>query len=399
MIYQYRTFIAGLALLACNGAVRADQFGLLVPAANGGQFAGNPGEGVNAPPPVLSAPPPMPQYDWMGRQISFESAAMGPEVQIGSESLVCEDCCLPPWAHRCGVFAELLYLRARDAEVAYAVPVDGAIVPPPGVAPIQVGPIGVADPDYTAGYRIGATWAMDECTSIVFSYSRFQSSTNDSITTDAPNVIRSLVLHPGTVNAGSDFLDARATSDIDFDLVDVDYRAVWGAGDLYAVNYILGLRYARLNQDFTGVFTSTGTTDTLLTNSNFEGAGLKIGIDGERHACNSGLFVYGRTTASFVAGDSRARYRQSSDVDPLIVNTTWKAGRVVTILDLELGAGWQSCCGRWRVNGGYIFNSWYNVLPTDQWIQNVQGNNFVDNDHHNDAITFDGFTFRVTYQW
>jgi hypothetical protein len=39
--------------------------------------------------------------------------------------------CDPPWIHRSGVFGEFLYLRSRDGEVAYAVPVDGAIVPPP----------------------------------------------------------------------------------------------------------------------------------------------------------------------------------------------------------------------------------------------------------------------------
>jgi hypothetical protein len=186
---------------------------------------------------------------------------------------------------------------------------------------------------------------------------------------------------------------------VDFELFDIDYRAVWDAGDLWAINYLIGFRYAQLDQTFTGVFNNTGTLDLLNTRSTFEGAGVKLGLDAEKHACNSGLFIYGRTTASFIAGDTRARYFQSSDVDPSIVDTTWKAGRIVTILDLELGAGWQSPCGRWRINGGYLFASWYNVLPTDQWIRNVQTNDFVDDQHDNDAITFDGFTLRLTYQW
>ena len=50
-----------------------------------------------------------------------------------------------------------------------------------------------------------------------------------------------------------------------------------------------------------------------------------------------------------------------------------------------LGAGWQSPCGRWRLNAGYLFMSWYNVLPTDQWIRNVQTNDFVDDQHDNDG--------------
>jgi hypothetical protein len=293
------------------------------------------------------------------------------------------------------VFAELLFLRARDAEVAYAVPIDGAIVPPP-TPPIQVGPIAVADPDYAAGWRIGGVWALDECSSIVVSWARFESSSNSIASTEAPLVLRSLVFHPGTANAGADFLDAQATNDVDFDLVDIDYRAVWSSDDLWALNYNVGVRYAHLNQDFNALFTNTGTADTLLSKVSFDGAGIKLGLDGERHACNCGLLVYGKAFASFVAGDFRSRYFQASDVDPTIVDTTWKAGRVVTILDLELGAGWQSQCGRVRVTGGYMFSTWLNAIPTDEWIQAVQQNNFVG---LNDHITFDGFTARVTYNF
>ena len=397
---RYWILPAYLAIVASTAALRADQFGLLNSVGYYGQ-SGDAGQATNpaapATQPAQQAQPAQPaqQYDWLGRQVSF---ATGPEVQVGQTAdCACDSCCLPPWAHRCNVFYEVMVLRPRDAEVAYAVPIDGAIVP--GITPVQVGRIGVADPDYTPGWRLGGTWAFNECSSLVFTYSRFESSTNDSVSTTAPNVIRSTVLHPGTANAGSDFLDARAVSDVDFQLFDIDYRAVWDSGDLWAINYLVGFRYAQLNQTFTGVFNNTGTLDLLNTRTTFEGAGVKLGLDAEKHACNSGLFIYGRTTASFIAGDTRARYFQSSDVDPSIVDTTWKAGRIVTILDLELGAGWQSPCGRWRINGGYLFASWYNVLPTDQWIRNVQTNDFVDDQHDNDAITFDGFTLRLTYQW
>jgi len=391
----YWILSACLAFAASTATLRADQFGLLTSVGNTGQAADGQANYSAAP-----ASPPAPQYDWLGRQISLTTGTTGttgPETQIGKAADCACDCCTPPWAHRCNTFFEVMVLRPRDAEVAYATAIEGPIVA--GVPPVQVGRIGVADPDYTPGWRLGATWAFNECSSLVFTYSRFESSTNDSVTTTAPNVIRSSVLHPGTANAGSDFLDARAVSDVDFQLFDIDYRAVWDSGDLWAINYVAGFRYAQLNQAFTGVFDNTGTLEQLNTRSTFEGAGLKLGLDGEKHAYNSGLFIYGRTNVSFIAGDTRARYFQSSDVDPSIVDTNWKAGRIVTILDLELGAGWQSPCGRWRINGGYLFASWYNVLPTDQWIRNVQTNDFVDDNHVNDAITFDGFTMRLTYQW
>jgi hypothetical protein len=318
--------------------------------------------------------------------------------QVGTFDLnACNDC-PPVWAHRSGIFGELMVLRARGVEVAYAVPIDGAIVPPP-VVPIQVGPTAVADPDYSAGFRIGGMYALDDCSSVSLTYTRFQSSSVDAAATTAPLVLRSLVFHPGTANAGSDFLAAFANSDVKFDLVDADYRGVWAADDLSVINYLVGVRYAGLGQDFRGVYSGTGTTDTLVSNMNFDGAGMRLGIDGTRFACNSGFLVYGKTSASFIAGEFRGRYTQSSDVDPIIVDTSWKAGRLISILDLELGAGWQSCCGRWRVSGGYMVAGWFNTVPQNQWIQAVQTNNFVGLSNTMNPITFDGFTARLEYRW
>ena len=38
----------------------------------------------------------------------------------------CTECCEQPvWSHRSSLFGEFLYLRPRNAEVAYAVPADG----------------------------------------------------------------------------------------------------------------------------------------------------------------------------------------------------------------------------------------------------------------------------------
>jgi hypothetical protein len=402
MKYTFLVSFTAMAYFAFAATVYADQFGMANPAGYPGVPQGSGQPTWFTPPPARMDDPgqsPAGNPNWL-TPVSFLNAN-GPPTQAPPPcdapiKTDCIDyCCAPPWVHRCGVFAELLYLRARDAEVAYAVPIDGAIVPPAGPA-VQAGPVAVADPDYAAGFRIGGTCALDVCSSVGLSWARFQSSTNSVAGTTAPLVLRSLVLHPGTANAGADFLDARATSDVDFDLVDADYRAVWASDDLWALNYVVGVRYARLNQDFNATYTSTGTVDTLLTKTSFDGVGLRLGLDGERHASSCGLLVYGRAAASFVAGDFRSRYLQGSDVDPVIVDTTWKAGRVVTILDLELGAGWQSQCGRFRLTGGYLFSSWLNAIPTDQWIQAVQRNNFVG---LGDNITFDGFTARATYNF
>ena len=103
-----------------------------------------------------------------------------------------------------------------------------------------------------------------------------------------------------------------------------------------------------------------------------------------------------RGTANFVPGEFRTRYTQGSNVDPIIVDTAWKAGRIVSILDLEVGAGWQSCCGHVRLTAGYVISSWFNTVNTDEWIQSVRTNNFVG---LNDTMTFDGLTARAEYRF
>src|SRR5262245_20895561 len=111
----YWILSACLALAASTVTVRADQFGLL-------NSVGNPGPAGMAQPAVPYAPLPepgtsaTPRLDWLGRQVSYD-AVTGPETQVGkSMDCACDDCCLPPWAHRHGVFFELMVLRARDAE-------------------------------------------------------------------------------------------------------------------------------------------------------------------------------------------------------------------------------------------------------------------------------------------
>lgn len=389
----WRELIIAMTCLAFAGQARCEEF----PAASVWPMEGELSYGY--------APQQQPQpgeYLLVGAEGDLQSITGGApapaEDQVSNFELNTCHYCPPVWAHRSGIFGEIMLLRARGVEVAYAVPINGAIAPPP-VVPIQVGPTAVADPDFSAGFRVGGAWAMDDCNTISLTYSRFQSSSNDQVSTTAPLVLRSQVFHPGTANAGSDFLDAFANSDVKFDLVDVDYRGVWLADDLWVVNYLVGVRYAGLKQDFMGVYSGTGTIDTLVSNMNFDGGGMRIGLDGMRFARNSGFLVYGKTSASFVAGELRGRYTQFSDVDPLIVDTSWKAGRVLSILEMELGVGWQSCDGRWRVTGGYMMASWSNTVPQNQWINAVQTNNFAGLSNTMNPITFDGFNTRLEYCW
>ncbi len=302
----------------------------------------------------------------------------------------CTSCYECGWCYKVGVFADFLYLRPRDAEVAYAVPIDGPIAanaPPP----VEVGRVGMTDGEFRAAFRGGFTYVIDPYRSITAQYTMFESDIGDSISTTAPNVLHSLVTHPGTYNAVNTMLDAQANHSIDFDLVDVDYRGIIDCGDLYQTNFLVGVRYAKLDQQFRSTFSGNGT-ESVDTNIYFDGLGVRAGLEGERYTVSRRWLVYGKLIGSLMAGEFSADYRQSMSFDPTVVQTDWEAGRLVPILDLELGFGWQSKCGTWRITAGYMFNSWYNVVKTDDWIDSVKRTNFVD---LGDTMTFDGFVARL----
>jgi hypothetical protein len=299
-------------------------------------------------------------------------------------------CCIPDWTF----FGDFLYMRPRSAEVVYAVPYDGPAIPPPAV-PVQIGPAGIVDPDYGPAFRTGFTRALGDCASVGVAYTYFDSSTSSEVSIAAPDIIRSMASHPSTWTASSDGLDASATYGVDFDLVDLDFRSVFSCSQRHTLNYLVGARYGGLVQGFRSQYAVNGV-ETVMTDIRFDGGGIRVGVEGERYARNSGLMLYGRGVASFLAGDFRARYAQGQAFDASVVDTSWRAGRIVPILDLEVGIGWTSCNGRRRLTAGYLVSAWYNTVKTNEWIQAVQANSFVG---LGDTLTFDGLAVRAELRY
>jgi hypothetical protein len=309
----------------------------------------------------------------------------------------CGDCC-DGWGHRVQVFGEFLYLRPRDVDVAYAAIIDGPIVP--GAPGLQNGPIGVLDQDYQPGFRVGAGITLDNCNSITFTYSQLEASSSDAISATGTDVIRGLLLHPNSLNAGSNWLDANADGDIRFNIVDLDYRGLIAHSSDYEVAYMIGARYTRLEQEINANYIAVGT-ETVNSTVDFDGVGMRFGLDFERYGRNRQWFVYGKGYGSFIGGRFRGDYLQSNQGDPVVATASWEAGRIVSILDLETGLGWQSCSGNIRLSVGYMYSGWYNVVKQNEFISAVQDNNFVSNgiSTYDSAITFDGLTARVEVRW
>ncbi len=310
----------------------------------------------------------------------------------------CVDCCCQPWAHCCGAWVEFIYLQASGVDMAHAQQQNGT----GGAGTVPFGRTGTADPSYQPGIRIGAAWALDAWSSIAASYTWYESNSFSGI---APPLgvgtpaVGSLVHDPATLLTAS-LGPVTAAYNIDFQMVDIDFRRVWVGCPRYWVNYSLGVRFAHLDQDFVqrGIF-GGGLGGAIETRStiNFDGGGFKLGLDGERLCGFRGFSVYGKAAVAPMIGQFYSQYDllNQTTVTPLAL-AMWNDDRFVTNLEYELGIRWTSPAARWRVSLGYMAQFWFNAITTPELIQAVQTDNYVD---LGDTISFDGLTSRLEFRW
>ena len=322
--------------------------------------------------------------------------SQAPEHSSGCTSCnICDDCCPNPmWLHRHGVFADLLYIRPGNIDYVYAVEQTG---PLPTDSP--TGPTGRVGFDADLGFRVGGSIAFSECSSIVASYTWFETDTQNTITAQPGNVLVFQPGDPSIPNTGATAVQASANYFLRFQQVDIDFRQLLYGDCESAVNYFAGVRYANLKQTF-GAREDIGVPFGLAnvnTEINFDGFGIGFGLDAMRRSAYSGLLVYGKASSSFVAGEFKADYLETTQFGPnSIIANTLVDYRVMTILQSEIGLGWESECGTVRLTGGYMFAGWFNALTTGTYILGVQNREFS---QLFETISFDGFVSRVEVRW
>lgn len=301
----------------------------------------------------------------------------------------CSDCCnTGGYDKRLAFYGDFIFFRARDSEVAFAVPIDGPIVAPP-IPRVEVGPVGVADLDFEPNFRLGMAFNLNNCMRATAEYTKFESGTTEQVVTQVPFVIESLVQHPSVSSASSDFLQATADYGINHNVVDVAIHNLFNYCEDYQLGWMLGTRYGQHEQILSADFAGSGT-ENVSTDIDFYGVGLRGGLEFERYVGCQWL-VYANGYGGVLAGEFRASYLQTQSFDSRVVSTSWKAGRIVSNFDLELGAGRVSRCGNYRLSAGYVYSTWTNVVQTDEWIRAVHSNDFIGMDS---AFTLDGVTAR-----
>ncbi|QEG43570.1 Lpg1974 family pore-forming outer membrane protein [Roseimaritima ulvae] len=301
-----------------------------------------------------------------------------------------DGCPDPWWAHRHSVYGEFLYLNAGSSDLVHAIEFTG-----PTAADSPTGPVGIINNDPEAGFRVGASLAASNCTSLNLGYTYWSGSEADTINAQGTNVLNSQILHPSLLTTGAASLQATAVHDIDFQLVDLNYRHLWKRTQNTAINWTAGVRYGNMEQSLIAQQTiqvATGLT-TVTTDIDFDGFGIHGGLDMERYSCETGLFVYGKGMASLMAGEWNANYRQVNQFGGGVVANDYEDFHATPILEGELGMGWMNNGGHIRFQLGYMMSGWYEAVSTRGYVDAVRANDLLD---IGETITFSGLTTRLT---
>ncbi len=271
-----------------------------------------------------------------------------------------------------------------------------------GAGTTPFGLIGVVDPDAESGVRIGGQIACGMCSSIAVNYTLLESSAVDYLEPPTSvggglGTIGSLVHHPATVITSSAG-PVDANYDIKMQLADIDYRRLCRASDCGWMNYSIGVRYGRLEQRFNQLGNFGGSSGGVIdtgTEIDFDGTGLKIGLDGERMLGRGRISGYSNVSLSAMVGSFRGDYRQynaTTASDLAIVR--WEDDRVAPMLEYEVGLAWTSCSGCCRAKVGYLAMHWFNVVTTPEFVDAVQADNYVD---VGDTLSFTGLTSSIEW--
>lgn len=158
------------------------------------------------------------------------------------------------------------------------------------------------------------------------------------------------------------------------------------------------MRYAQLTQQFDADFQSI-ITASANTNVEFDGFGLRLGVDGERMICN-GFFCTAKFDANLLGGQFGVSYLQSNTNNPIVDTTTWHDAHFCGILEAEVAVGWQSCDGHVRASVGYLISDWLNVVKPSDFISSMQVNQYNGaNQVGSTSLVFDGLTARIELVW
>jgi hypothetical protein len=176
-----------------------------------------------------------------------------------------------------------------------------------------------------------------------------------------------------------------------------------GSCPAWDVRWSGGFRAADAEWNRTYVFLSEidEIDGTAVSSMDFDGAGLKVGLEGRRYFCKSGwLSVYVTGDLSLLYGDlqfSTVRTIDGGTAPDQIARQSTSTNQIIPVTDLEAGFSGQVSCNA-RLSAGYLLSAWHDLGFRDIVPVEFDSSFYVPYDDAN-ILGFDGFFARLEYSF
>jgi hypothetical protein len=292
-----------------------------------------------------------------------EYPAEGFNGHAGGDSLT------PLVPHEPGLFvnAEALVMRPRRGALDFTV-----INPTNTLA--TTGPIRSLNFDTSAGvrgelgYQFGhAGW------DVLFGYTYFRTAADGFVAAPLGGILQPTLTRPGLITQAN---SAAAQANLNYNLYDMFVGKRFVVDDNFAVRTFGGLRFANITQEFQVAYDGLDARGAGVNlQSRFQGFGPVAGAEAVL-AGPYGLHLYARASGGMLTGLSKNPYFETNDLGKtLYVNTTYDIRKVVPVLNVGVGGGWQ-----YRsvyVRAGYEITNYFDLIDQPRFTDDVTPGKFV----------------------
>ncbi len=278
--------------------------------------------------------------------------------------------------------------------------------------------------DYESSYRIFGGYRLCECGGEVrFAFTNFDNISGTAASPQAnpgvnpgDNVVE--IIHPGeaavTQLGGQVFVNSNVDAksyDLGFaKTIPLGSPASSGCGcddnccdsccgwcPAWDIKWYAGIRFAEVNWDRNVTNTLT-TGDFRTTTMDFEGGGIRTGLEGTRYIGRQQRFaVFAKGDISLLLGTVNIEAIEGTNpagVPPSVNRTTrFSSNQIIPVLDIEAG-GTFFVTDRLTVAAGYLFSAWHDLGMRDTFdVLNGQTPTFDDAN----ILGFDGYFVRTEF--
>ncbi len=279
-------------------------------------------------------------------------------------------------------FGEALALKARRSAHNFA-------ISDPTLNSSIDGSFQSMDWNWSFTYRLGAGYKLHDGWEADGVYTYVHAKDDRTVLAPAGGALYATLTNPSIDQVNS----ARASSNLDYDVIDLELAKRFDANDRLEIRLAGGARIASIQQKFNVAYDATPLgAGQVLVNSpiSFDGIGIRVGGEGYWHILG-GLRAYAKMYGSLVSGELRSSLRETiNNGSQTTINVTEHTDRMIPVA--EMGIGLAYITDHLQVKFGYEMTNWFNLIDS---VDFVDGNSFGKTQRRQGDLSLEGLALQI----